>query len=419
MSPSEQENKPSIVGRVSRARFLDAISRHWNVWRTAWTEQKQQEPVIVPKGRELEFMPAVLEIQDSPPSPAGRSIIFLIIGLFTSAILWSVFGHIDIIAVAQGKIIPSDYSKVIQPLDSGVIKKIHIRDGQHVKQGDILIELDPTTTGADRERYSNEYLSALTEVGRLQALITDQNNFTPPSGANPVFVKIQRNRLRDQLTEFRALQNQAEAYKNLYDKQLVSKMQYLEADRARAQKAQEHAAEYAEAKTRAHSLSQELAKAENRTSQQTLTAPIDGVVQQLAVHTVGGVVTPAQQLMVIAPREGLLEVEAWVDNKDIGFVNPGQTTEIKVEAFPFTRYGTIDGKILTLSKDAVPVEKVGLVYSARVSMDRSTIRVENNKEVYLSPGMTVSVEIKTGQRRLIEYFLSPLLQAGRESIRER
>jgi hemolysin D len=162
-----------------------------------------------------------------------------------------------------------------------------------------------------------------------------------------------------------------------------------------------------------------LAKAETRTGQQTLMAPIDGVVQQLAVHTVGGVVTPAQQLMVIAPREGDLEVEAWIENKDIGFVNSEQDAEVKIEAFPFTRYGVIDGRVLTLSKDAVPIEKVGLVYTARVHLDKSTIRVENDKEVYLSPGMNVTVEIKTGQRRLIEYFLSPLLQAGRESIRER
>lgn len=399
--------------------FTAGVARHIEVWRTAWQEQKCQEPVTVPQGKELEFLPAVLEIQESPPSPVGRMIIFMIIGVFSAALLWSIFGHIDIVAVAQGKIIPSDYSKVIQPLESGIIRKIHVRDGQHVKQGDVLIELDAATTGADRDRYANEYLSALTEVARLQALIADQDGFTPPKGADPVFVKIQHNRLRDQLTEYRALQSQAEAYRNLYDKQLVSRMQYLEAERARAQKAQEHAAELAEAKTRAHSLSQELAKAETRTGQQTLTAPIDGVVQQLAVHTVGGVVTPAQQLMVIAPREGDLEVEAWIENKDIGFVNPEQEAEIKVEAFPFTRYGVIDGKVLTLSKDAVPIEKVGLVYTARVNLAKSTIRVENDKVVNLSPGMNVTVEIKTGQRRLIEYFLSPLLQAGRESIRER
>src|SRR3990167_6416809 len=127
------------------------------------------------QGRELEFLPAVLEIQESPPSPVGRTIIFMIIGVFSAALLWSVFGHIDIVAVAQGKIIPSDYSKVIQPLESGIIKKIHVRDGQHVKKDDVLIELDATTTGADRERYSNEYLSAMTEVARLQALITDRS----------------------------------------------------------------------------------------------------------------------------------------------------------------------------------------------------------------------------------------------------
>jgi hemolysin D len=170
--------------------------------------------------------------------------------------------------------------------------------------------------------------------------------------------------------------------------------------------------------TKAASLAQELVKAEQRTGLQTLTAPIDGVVQQLAVHTVGGVVTPAQQLMVIVPREHQLEVEAWVENKDIGFVKPDQPVEIKVETFPFTRYGLIDGRIVSLSTDAVQLEKGVLAYAARVSMDRSTIQVED-KQVNLSPGMAVTAEIKTGKRRLIEFFLSPLLKSARESVRER
>ncbi len=414
-----RSDRKASAGCVPRTGFLGAVARHWSAWRLAWDEQKRQEPITVPQGKELEFLPAVLEIQESPPSPVGRTIIFIIIGVFSAALLWSVFGHIDIVAVAQGKIIPNDYSKVIQPLESGVIKKIHVRDGQHVKKGDVLIELDATVNSADRERFLNEYLAAQTEVARLRALAADRDEFDPPKGANPKFVAIQRNRLRDQLSEFRALAAQAEAYKGLYDKQLVSKMQYLEAERNRAQKAQEHAAELAESETRTRSLSQELAKAETRTGQQTLTAPIDGVVQQLAVHTVGGVVTPAQQLMVIAPKEGLIEVEAWIENKDIGFVNPEQEVEVKIEAFPFTRYGTIAGKILTLSKDAVPIEKVGLVYTARVNLSKSSITVENHKKIPLTPGMAVSVEIKTGQRRLIEYFLSPLIQASHESVRER
>lgn len=412
-------DRKAATGPAVRRSFFNAVARHWEAWRIAWAEQRRQEPVAVPRGKELEFLPAVLEIQESPPSPVGRALAMTIMAVFAIALLWSIFGQIDIVAVAQGKIIPSDYSKVIQPLESGVIKKIHVQDGQHVTKGEVLIELDATVNSADRERFLNEHLAAQTEVARLRALLADRGSFDPPKGADPRYIAIQRNRLRDQLSEFRALAAQAEAYKNLYAKQLVSKMQYLDAERNRAQKAQEHAAELSEAETRAISLAQELAKAETRTSQQTLTAPIDGVVQQLAVHTVGGVVTPAQQLMVIAPKEGLLEVEAWVDNKDIGFVNPEQEAEVKIEAFPFTRYGTIEGKILTLSKDAVPIEKVGLVYIARVNLAKSSIRVENDKDIPLAPGMAVSVEIKTGQRRLIEYFLSPLLQASRESVRER
>src|SRR5205814_6221605 len=126
----------------------------------------------------------------------------------------------------------------------------------------------------------------------------------------------------------------------------------------------EYTGALSDAETKARSLSNELTKAQTRSSQQFLAAPIDGVVQQLAVHTVGGVVTPAQQLMVIAPLEGHVEIEAWVENKDIGFVNENQDAEIKIEAFPFTRYGTIPGKLVSLSGDAVPLEKQGFVYGA-------------------------------------------------------
>jgi hemolysin D len=169
---------------------------------------------------------------------------------------------------------------------------------------------------------------------------------------------------------------------------------------------------------KAASLAQEVVKAGQRTELQRLVSPIDGVVQQLAVHTIGGVVTPAQQLMVVVPQDHPVEVEAQVENNDVGFVKEGQPVEIKVETFPFTLYGTIPGKVVSVSDDAAPIEKVGLVYPARVSLDRATIQVEG-REVKLSPGMAVTVEIKTGQRRLIEFFLSPLLKSIQETARER
>ena len=394
----------------------DGLQHHITAWQIAWDAANREEPLAVPKGKELEFLPAVLEVQESPPSPVGRAVALTIVAVFAVALFWASFGKIDIIAVAQGKVIQSDRSKVIQPLEAGVIKAIYVRDGDRVKQGDALMELD--TTAPDQERFQSEYHAAVIEVSRLHALLANKDRFDVPPGANPSLVQAERARLHDQLTEYRALQAQAQAYKTLYESQYVARLKYLDVERARAEKANEYSAALSAAEIRARSLSKEITKANTRAGAQHLTAPIDGVVQQLAMHTVGGVVTPAQQLMVVAPEDGQLEVEAILENKDIGFIYENQDAEVKIDAFPYTRYGTVDGKVTSLSRDAVQIDKVGLVYTAKVSLSRSTIQVDG-KEIRLTPGMSVAVEIKTGKRRLIEYFLSPLLQAGHESIRER
>ncbi|MFN2309471.1 MAG: HlyD family type I secretion periplasmic adaptor subunit [Gammaproteobacteria bacterium] len=176
--------------------------------------------------------------------------------------------------------------------------------------------------------------------------------------------------------------------------------------------------EFAETERQVAGLEQELIKAEQRTGLQTLTAPMAGIVQQLAVHTVGGVVTPAQELLKIVPQEGNLEIEAWVLNNDIGFVSEGQIAEIKVETFPFTKYGTLNAEVINVSNDAVTDEEKGLIYAARVLMKDATIQV-GDKLVNLTPGMAVTVEVKTGTRRLIEFVLSPLLRYRDEGLRER
>jgi hemolysin D len=351
-----------------------------------------------------------------------------------------------------------------------------------VKRGDVLIELDATLNRADRDRASNEYRAAKVEAARLRALIKGQTTFVDPPDADRAYILLQQQLLRDQLAEYQAKvaatqhlvdQRQAaveqttenilrleatvpmeveraEAYKKLLEHEAVTKMDFLQAEGQRIDKAQELAgqrkklqqdrAAFAEAEkhyramvsefqqtkqaelsaleTKAASLLQEVTKAGQKAGLQRLIAPIDGVVQQLAVHTVGGVVTPAQQLLIIVPQDHPVEVEAQVENKDVGFVKEGQPVEIKVETFQFTLYGTIPGRVLTISDDAAPIEKVGLVYPTRISMDRSTIQVEG-KQVNLSPGMAVTIEIKTGQRRIIEYLLSPLLKSMKESLRER
>lgn len=460
-----------------------AFSRHWTVWKAAWqAESSQPAGTSVSGERATEFLPAVLEIQQAPPSPISRAILWTILAAFTAGTLWTTFGRIDIVATAQGRIIPSGYSKIVQPYETGVIASIHIQDGQAVKQGDVLIELDSTLNRADRDRASNEYRAATVEAARLRALIKGQSALEAPPDADRAYVLLQQQLLRDQFAQYQAktaaaqhlvAQRQAaveqtqenifrleatvpmeteraETYKKLLEHEAVTKMDFLQAEGQRIDKAQELAgqkkklrqdqAAFAEAEkqyqamllefqqskqaelsaleTKAISLAQEVAKAGQKAGLQRLVAPIDGVVQQLAVHTVGGVVTPAQQLLMVVPQDHLVEVEAQVENKDVGFVKEGQPAEIKVETFQFTLYGTIPGSVLTVSDDAVSIEKVGLVYPTRVSLDRSTMQVEG-KQVNLSPGMAVTVEIKTGQRRIVEYLLSPLLKSMKESLRER
>lgn len=177
-----------------------------------------------------------------------------------------------------------------------------------------------------------------------------------------------------------------------------------------------------ETRAKAASLEQDLFKATDRAQVQTLRAPVDGTVQQIKVHTVGGVVTPAQELMTVVPAQALLQVEAKLPNKDIGFVDAGQIAEIKVDAFPFTRYGTIDGTVATVSLDAIKDEDSPakeFVFPIRVALAADSILVENGKRVPLTPGMTVLAEVKTGKRTLIEYVLAPLKRYRAESGRER
>jgi hemolysin D len=458
------------------------LLRHLSVWRTAWQTESARPLGVIPSGRAVEFLPAVLEIQDAPPSPFGRAIVWTIMAVFTAAVTWACVGWIDIVATAQGKIIPSGYSKVIQPYETGVITAIHVQDGQIVTRGDVLIELDPTLNRADHDRASNEYRAAKVESARLRALIAGQSTFAAPPDGDPQAVLLQSQLLRDQLAEYQARMGaaqqligqrkaaldqtkenirrlestvpmeteRADAYKQLLDHEAVTKMDFLQAEGQRIDKTQElagqrkkllqdHAAlsearsnaqafasEFQQTKqaelsttdTKVASLVQEVAKAGQKADLQRLMSPIDGVVQQLAIHTVGGVVTPAQELLIVVPQDHPVEVEAQVENKDVGFVKNGQIVEIKVETFPFTLYGTIPGKVLSLSDDAVQIEKVGLIYPTRISMNRSTIQVEG-REVNLSPGMAVTVEVKTGRRRVIEYLLSPLLKSVKESMRER
>ncbi|CNB96479.1 HlyD family type I secretion periplasmic adaptor subunit [Yersinia pseudotuberculosis] len=167
-----------------------------------------------------------------------------------------------------------------------------------------------------------------------------------------------------------------------------------------------------------HQLQQEQIKMMDKQRQQTLRAPVAGVIQQLAVHTLGGVVTTAQPLMVLVPEDYQLELDVMILNKDVGFVLPGQAVEVKVDSFPYTRFGTLSGEVKHVSRDAMEDQQRGLVFPARIRLLSDTLMVEG-KPVRLSAGMAINAEIKTGRRRVIDYLLSPLQQYQSEAMRER
>jgi hemolysin D len=464
----------------------DLLKRYGAMFRHAWHERASMDS----KPRlphEAQFLPAALELQETPLSPVPRLAMWLLMAFAFIALLWAAIGHIDVVAIAHGRIVPNDRTKVIQPFETATVQAIRVADGQEVKAGEVLIELDATDSNADSARIANDHIAARLQAVRATALLV-----AIASGKSPVLSNLpgieksrmaQEQRVLDgQYGEYQAklaridadiakreaelrstqeivrrleltvpiARQRAQDFKNLVEKNFMSKHAYLEKEQMRIEQEAELATQRSriqeltaalqegrsqrtaliaeskrtaldsqnEAEQKAVTYSQELIKAESRGKLMTLTAPVDGTVQQLAVHTVGGVVTPAQQLMMIVPKDNPIEVEAYVENKDIGFVNPGQEAVVKVETFPFTKYGTIDAKVVSVSNDAVNDEKRGLIFPGRVNLSRTTIPVEN-KIVNLSPGMAVTVEVKTAQRRVIEYFLSPLLQYKDESLRER
>jgi hemolysin D len=467
-------------------------------------------PLRVRRGRDdVEFLPAALEIIETPASPVGRAIAATIIGFLVIALGWACLGKIDIIATAQGKVVPTGRTKTIQPLEAGTVTAIHVRDGDRVKEGDVLVELDRTVNTAERDRVAVELLRARLDMARLTALRAgfasiSAVDFTPPADAPPYEVARTSSAMlaqaEQQAGKIHSLDQQiaqkaAEAEEiaatieklqaglpflqetegireQLLKQEYGNRLAYLDAqlklsDQRRdltvqqrravetaaakasleAQREQTRAeyergvmTDLAEAEQKAGQLAQDMVKFERKITEQVLRAPVDGTVQQLAVHTVGGVVTPAQQLMAIVPADSRLEAEAMIENRDIGFVVPGQSAQVKIDTFNFTKYGLLHGEVVTVSQDAIARDKPvnpndtsksraalsdtsepqgqELVYSARISLDRTEMLIEE-KTVSLTPGMAVTVEIKTGQRRVIEYLLSPLLRYRHEAIRER
>ena len=470
--------------------------------------------VLIAKFRrrdEREFLPAALEVIETPASPLGRLFGLIIIVFFLCALLWSIFGRVDVIATSQGRVAPAGDVKVLQPLESGIVHAIHVQDGDHVRAGQLLVELDTTQAGADNNRLARDLFQAQLDVSRLTALESTFSGGSPGAFVAPInampdriaeakaATRAQANQQREKLADLarqadekraEAAQSGAEIAKTaatlpiLSEKERIHReltaqgygtsLSYLDAqqqlaesrhdlavlreraaeaeasraalERQRASAGAEYEAGVLSDLRKAHEqvdeTTQELVKASDKSANTQLRAPIDGVIQQLSIHSIGGVVVPAERLMVIVPDTLNLVVEARLENRDIGFVHAGQRASVKVETFNFTRYGLLNGRVIGVSRDVVdsgssqtsssasleardtPVsdsdepQSESAQYVARIALSRTSMVVDGEVRP-LRPGMAVTAEIRTGDRTIIDYLLSPLARKTSESLHER
>lgn len=487
----------------------------------------EMPPAVV--GRDREFLPAAIEILETPPSPLPVAIMLTLCVLCVAALAWSFIGRLDIHAIAWGKVETNGREKFIQSIESGKVARLHVQNGARVRRGDTLVELDATAAWADLVAVAAALAANTAEAARRRvAIATTVRMRTPPLGRGlrdapaaeealaipfppDISVAIQDRekavlaadltQLRDTLANLDMQMAQKGASKRRLEARIAhesdliatatellqlreqaiklaigTKIALYDAQeslqRAQAQVASDQGEltetdaaidEIASQKIKAASafvadqeaklsdvtrkstdLGQQLVKARTKLSHMTLVAPVDGIVQRVAVTTVGQVVLPGQQLMTIIPDEGALQVQAYVGNADIGFVKVGQHVEIKVDAFPFAHYGTIGGSVLTVAADALdeqaakreqsnaaafanggdaqpavaPGQPPAFVFPIVVTLDRTSMNIDG-APIALKPGMTVSAEIKTGSRRVIDYLLSPLARLGSGALKER
>lgn len=431
-----------------------------------------------------QFSSAALAAMAQPPSYVVRMVSIAICAMVGLALVFSYLAQMDVVVTAQGKVIPAGKSKVVQPLETAVVRSIAVRDGQEVRAGDVLVELDLTSSSADRDRMQRELWEAKAEVLRATAQLAGRGQFSIPADMPAEVATNQlavlQSRLAEQHAKLAALD--AELGKRKADTAAISsglaqqrvslplmqqkynmreelaktghvaqtgviesKMELINAEKevaVQSNRLQESQAGYMavqeqrsqalaefrakasgellEATKKRDAAEQEFIKVSRRLALQTLRSPIDGVVQQLAVTTVGGVVTAAQPLMTIVPADTPLELEAQVANRDIGHIRVGQRVINKVETFDFTRYGYIEGEVLWVGTDAVQDQKMGPVFPVRIKLNSTqTPTAVNGHTGLIKAGMSVSADIRTDQRRLIDYLLAPMLRYQQEALRER
>lgn len=418
-----------------------------------------------------EFTPLLVEIEDRPTSPLGRSLLWSILAFLVIALLWLFLATIDIVVSARGKIVPDGEIKTLQPVETGVIASIHIKEGQSVKKGEVLMEIDPSVTESDLSSKQQNLSLLELEINRLNALVNDRAFIPSPDCTDSAAIATQqmiytstamaydqqRQVIDEQIRQNNEATETAKADKSRLKQLLTSakehearlkevldiiaKREYEDAKNQRVEYQEqltmkEHAiaqsqgrvreltqqlrlitqeyrnkllAELTQKSKEATALRTEVQTSLFRHAKQQIIAPVDGYVGKLLVHTVGGVVTPAEKLLTLIPKGVPLIIKATVLNQDIGFVTKEMEVAVKIDTFDFQKYGLIHGNVKHIADDAIEDEKLGPVYEIAITPSDTTLKGEG-KTLSIHPGMSVTAELKVGKRRVVEFFIYPMIK---------
>jgi hemolysin D len=369
-----------------------------------------------------EFAPDILRIQNTPPRPMPRVVLGIALTLAGVALLWAAFGRLDIVAVAQGKLVPQSSLKIVQPAEAGIVKEILVQEGQHVNAGQVLMRMDPTLALADLSALRTELQQKSIAIRRIDAELANQPFVAKPDHPPQLFHEAEalylanrraqqaavaqeqaawerskqemsaaretRNKLEQTLPHYRS---QDEAFQKLVKEGFAGRILADDKARERIEKEQDYRTqefvvareqanmafsqtkiaqlgtdylrrlrtERAELTDRVQRLQQEVAKQDHRNALLELKAPQDGRVKDLATHTVGTVAQPGTILMTLVPVDESLLAEVWLSNEDVGFVRPGQPVKLKLAAFQFQKYGMLDARIEQVAADAADRQEAG------------------------------------------------------------
>lgn len=442
----------------------------------------------------MEFAPALLYVQHDPPSPLPRMVLRGILLLLVVLLVWACWGRLDVVTVAEGKLVPLTYLKIVQPVEAGIVRDIAVVEGQHVEVGQVLVRMDSNISEADSLSLQNQLQFKAMELRRIEAELASRPFKRAPGDSPELYQRILSeyqsnvNALQDRLaTENASLmkarhdlastmevqhkleetlptyQAQEVAYERLGKDGFMGKLMVLDKQRERIEKEQDLRSQEFNAKSLKASidqserrlnqviseykqklqaeqvsifgeyqrLEQEWAKQAHKNSLLELKAPQSGVVKDLATHTPGTVVSPGAVLMTLVPNDEELQAEVWLKNEDAGFVVRGQKVKVKLAAYPFHKYGMVDGEVIQVSADATERESgasqntetaspsgIHSTYRTLVRLKQQYLEVDQDR-LRLSPGMQVTAEVKLTEQTVMEYMLSPVRRAFHDAGRER